>query len=73
MVTHLVQHISIEKAVDVLREQRIKRDTDYSIVTKYGNIIITCCDVYEDTIRAAFIEQGLYIDKIFTFNWDNLD
>ena len=70
MVTHLIQHTSIEKVAETLREQRIKRDTDYSVVNKYGKIIVTCAEVYRDTIAAAFIEHGLKVEKIFTFNWD---
>ena len=70
MVTHLIQHVNIEKVVETLREQRIKRDTDYSVVTKYGKVVVTCVEVYRDTIAAAFIEHGVKVEKILTFNWD---
>jgi cellobiose-specific phosphotransferase system component IIB len=57
----------VNPIIEELSEERIKKDTDYSIVVKYGNVIVTCHAVYSFTIQQCFKEHNIPVN-IITFD-----
>jgi hypothetical protein len=57
----------IDPIIDMLREERIKQNTDYSIMLKYHKVYVTCFTTYEDLIKDAFEYYGIPV-TIFGIN-----
>lgn len=59
--------IDIQKAIDLLKDDRIKLNTDFSIMLKYHEITVTTRVIYRKKIEDAFDYYGMKITNIFTF------
>ena len=57
----------INPIIEELAEERIKKDTDYSIIVKYGLVIVTCQEVYSYRILQFFEEHNIPV-SIITFD-----
>lgn len=57
----------VNPIIEELAEERIKKDTDYSIIVKYGKVIITCQEVYSYRIKEHFSEHNIPV-SIITFD-----
>lgn len=57
----------IDKLVEALYEQRVKKGTDYSYVYKYGQLQVICCEVFKESILEEARKADVKIDHIFTY------
>lgn len=58
----------IEQAKTDLRDNsRIKINTDFAVIVKYGEVHILCHHVYEETIREAFEQYDVAIHSLHTY------
>jgi hypothetical protein len=51
--------VDIDPIIGMLQEERIKINTDYSIILKYHKVYVTCFAVYEEMIADAFNYYGI--------------
>lgn len=51
--------LDINPIIEMLREERVKQNTDYTVMLKYNKVHITCFQVYEDIIKDAFAYYGI--------------
>lgn len=59
--------MSVEHMVNDLYDHRIKKNTDYAIVTKYGQTHLLCADVFLPTIQEEAIKHGVTFTTIHTY------
>lgn len=54
-----VTWVDLEPVIECLRGERIKLNTDYAIMLKYGNVRVVCYSVYHDSIESALKYYGI--------------
>lgn len=59
--------IELSPIIECLRNERIKQNTDYSIMLKYNKVYVQCHSVYTDIICDAFKYYGVEITKLTEF------
>lgn len=50
---------NLADVVDDLREQRVKKGTDYNYTLKYRVLHVMCNELYKETIKAVFDNHDL--------------
>lgn len=62
---------NLEKLIEKLFDVRIKHLTDYSIVFKYGEYRLMCCEIFCKEIIEMAKEFGIEFIEVFMFNYRN--
>jgi hypothetical protein len=57
----------MEKFKNELAEERIKFGVDYTILYKYKQLRILCCEIWQDEIREVAKKHNITIHGFYTF------